>query len=129
MTTHRMPFNLQTREQIVSRVLVTLILKQKITKKITFPIQYNGNIKSMNSFRWRGGGGRGWFKDFHWQCWQRRSYSCAVSGMVICLSFGQAVTYLQIKPKHNTPITLFLSFEIIVNDLCTEKDVSLHEFF
>eukprot|EP00057_Strongylocentrotus_purpuratus_P019378 XP_011673852.1 PREDICTED: uncharacterized protein LOC105442895 [Strongylocentrotus purpuratus] len=41
MTTHRMPFNLQPRERKVSRVLVTLILKQKITKKITFPVQYN----------------------------------------------------------------------------------------
>eukprot|EP00057_Strongylocentrotus_purpuratus_P011785 XP_011666259.1 PREDICTED: uncharacterized protein LOC100894119 [Strongylocentrotus purpuratus] len=41
MTTHRMPFTLQPRERIVSGVLVTLILKQKITKKITFPVQYN----------------------------------------------------------------------------------------
>eukprot|EP00057_Strongylocentrotus_purpuratus_P009286 XP_011663760.1 PREDICTED: uncharacterized protein LOC105438091 [Strongylocentrotus purpuratus] len=41
MTTHRMPFTLQPREKVVSGVLVTLILKQKITKKIIFPVQYN----------------------------------------------------------------------------------------
>eukprot|EP00057_Strongylocentrotus_purpuratus_P011790 XP_011666264.1 PREDICTED: uncharacterized protein LOC105439221 [Strongylocentrotus purpuratus] len=45
MTTHRMPFNLQPRERKVSRVLVTLILKQKITKKITFPVQYNDVLR------------------------------------------------------------------------------------
>ncbi|XP_030843255.1 ankyrin repeat domain-containing protein 50-like [Strongylocentrotus purpuratus] len=41
MRTHRMSFNLQPREQIVSRVRVTLILKQKLTKSIVFPVIYN----------------------------------------------------------------------------------------
>ncbi|XP_030843250.1 ankyrin repeat and protein kinase domain-containing protein 1-like [Strongylocentrotus purpuratus] len=41
MRTHRMSFNLQPREQIVSRVRVTLILKQKLTKRIVFPVIYN----------------------------------------------------------------------------------------
>ncbi|XP_030842648.1 uncharacterized protein LOC105443770 [Strongylocentrotus purpuratus] len=40
MTTHRMPFILQRREKIVSGVLVTFILKQKITKEIGFTVWY-----------------------------------------------------------------------------------------
>eukprot|EP00057_Strongylocentrotus_purpuratus_P011789 XP_011666263.1 PREDICTED: ankyrin-1-like [Strongylocentrotus purpuratus] len=38
MTTNRMPFALQSREKIVSGVLVTLILKQTITKRIAFKV-------------------------------------------------------------------------------------------
>ncbi|XP_030843235.1 uncharacterized protein LOC105442884 [Strongylocentrotus purpuratus] len=41
MTTNRMPFALQPREQMVSGVLVTLILKQTITKRIAFQVLYS----------------------------------------------------------------------------------------
>ena len=54
MTTHRMPFILQRREKIVSGVLVTFILKQKITKDIGFTVWYKGNI---NEFLFGGGSG------------------------------------------------------------------------
>ncbi|XP_030853905.1 uncharacterized protein LOC105440187 [Strongylocentrotus purpuratus] len=41
MTTNRMPFTLQRREEIVSGVLVTFILEQKIKKDIQFHVWYN----------------------------------------------------------------------------------------